>query len=44
MLVDRILSGEYPPGERLIELQLAKEFGASQGRCASAPANWKRRG
>lgn len=30
-LTERILAGHYQPGERLIELQLAREFGTSQG-------------
>lgn len=30
-LTDRILGGFYQPGERLIELQIAGEFGVSQG-------------
>lgn len=30
-LLRRILSGRYPPGERLVELRLAEEFGTSQG-------------
>ena len=30
ILLKRILSGEYAPGDRLVELQLAKEFGTSQ--------------
>jgi DNA-binding GntR family transcriptional regulator len=29
-LLDRILSGHYAPGDRLVELQLAREFGSSQ--------------
>ncbi|MCR4281449.1 MAG: GntR family transcriptional regulator, partial [Bauldia sp.] len=29
-LLERILSGHYPPGMRLVELQLAREFGSSQ--------------
>ena len=29
-LLARILNGDYAPGERLVELQLAKEFGTSQ--------------
>jgi len=29
-LLERILAGHYKPGERLVELQLAREFGASQ--------------
>ena len=29
-VVERILSGHYQPGERLVELRLAKEFGTSQ--------------
>lgn len=29
-LVDRVVDGTYPPGTRLVELQLAKEFGVSQ--------------
>ena len=29
-LLDRILAGHYAPGERLVELQLAREFGSSQ--------------
>lgn len=29
-LLERILSGHYSPGERLVELQLAREFGTSQ--------------
>lgn len=30
-LTERILAGHYQPGERLIELQLARELGTSQG-------------
>ena len=30
-LLRRILSGHYDPGERLVELRLAEEFGTSQG-------------
>jgi len=30
MLVERIVSGHYRAGERLVELQLAREFGSSQ--------------
>jgi DNA-binding GntR family transcriptional regulator len=30
ILLKRILSGEYAPGDRLVELQLAREFGTSQ--------------
>jgi DNA-binding GntR family transcriptional regulator len=30
ILLGRILSGEYKPGDRLIELQIAQEFGTSQ--------------
>lgn len=30
MLVERIVSGHYRAGERLVELQLAREFGTSQ--------------
>ncbi len=30
VLLRRILEGEYAPGARLVELQLAKEFGSSQ--------------
>lgn len=29
-IVDRVIEGVYPPGTRLLELQLAKEFGVSQ--------------
>jgi DNA-binding GntR family transcriptional regulator len=29
-LLERIVSGHYRPGERLVELQLAREFGSSQ--------------
>jgi DNA-binding GntR family transcriptional regulator len=29
-LLERILEGAYPPGTRLVETQLAKEFGTSQ--------------
>ena len=29
-LLERILSGHYRPGDRLVELQIAKEFGSSQ--------------
>jgi DNA-binding GntR family transcriptional regulator len=29
-LIERIVSGHYRPGERLVELQLAREFGSSQ--------------
>jgi DNA-binding GntR family transcriptional regulator len=31
MLKERILNGQYVPGERLVELQLAEELGTSQG-------------
>ncbi|HEX4613914.1 MAG TPA: GntR family transcriptional regulator [Urbifossiella sp.] len=30
-LTERILSGHYPPGERLVELRIARELGTSQG-------------
>jgi DNA-binding GntR family transcriptional regulator len=30
LLLDRIVGGRYRPGERIVELQLAKEFGTSQ--------------
>jgi DNA-binding GntR family transcriptional regulator len=30
ILLARILNGEYRPGERLVELQIAQEFGTSQ--------------
>ncbi len=30
ILLARILNGEYKPGERLVELQIAQEFGTSQ--------------
>jgi DNA-binding GntR family transcriptional regulator len=30
VLLERIVGGAYGPGERLVELQLAKEFGSSQ--------------
>ncbi len=30
MLLERIIAGHYAAGERLVELQLAKEFGSSQ--------------
>jgi DNA-binding GntR family transcriptional regulator len=30
ILLEKILSGELQPGDRLVELQLAKEFGTSQ--------------
>lgn len=30
LLLDRILAGEYTPGERIVELRLAKELGLSQ--------------
>lgn len=30
ILLARILNGEYPPGYRLIEMQIAQEFGTSQ--------------
>ncbi len=30
LLLDRIMSGHYKPGERIIELQLSKELGTSQ--------------
>ena len=29
-LLERIIGGHYEPGQRLIELQLAREFGSSQ--------------
>src|SRR4051812_11787830 len=31
VLTERILAGQYAPGERLIELQVARELGVSQG-------------
>jgi DNA-binding GntR family transcriptional regulator len=31
VLMDQIINGVYPPGERLIELQIAKEMNTSQG-------------
>lgn len=30
VLLERIIGGDYRPGDRLVELQLAKEFGSSQ--------------
>jgi DNA-binding GntR family transcriptional regulator len=30
VLLERIIAGEYSPGERLVELNLAREFGSSQ--------------
>src|ERR1700754_698168 len=30
-LLRRILGGHYDPGERLVELRIAEEFGTSQG-------------
>jgi DNA-binding GntR family transcriptional regulator len=30
VLLERIIAGEFAPGERLVELQLAREFGSSQ--------------
>jgi len=30
VLLERIIGGAYAPGDRLVELQLAKEFGSSQ--------------
>jgi DNA-binding GntR family transcriptional regulator len=30
ILLERILNGEYKPGDRLVELQIAQEFGTSQ--------------
>jgi DNA-binding GntR family transcriptional regulator len=30
VLLERILAGDYVPGQRLVELQLAREFGSSQ--------------
>src|SRR6185295_3038920 len=30
VLLERILGGHYGPGDRLVELQLAREFGSSQ--------------
>lgn len=29
-IMDRVVDGTYPPGTRLVELQLAREFGVSQ--------------
>lgn len=31
VLMERILNGVYPPGERLVELHIAEELGTSQG-------------
>jgi DNA-binding GntR family transcriptional regulator len=30
-IIERVLDGTYPPGTRLLELNLAREFGVSQG-------------
>ena len=30
-LIERILNGVYPPGERIVETRVAREFGVSQG-------------
>ena len=30
-LLERILNGVYPPGERIVETRVAREFGVSQG-------------
>ncbi|HEV7900230.1 MAG TPA: GntR family transcriptional regulator [Planosporangium sp.] len=30
-ILERVIDGTYPPGARLVELQLAREFGVSQG-------------
>lgn len=30
LILDRIIHGQYPPGERIVEFQLAKELGVSQ--------------
>lgn len=30
VLLERIIAGDYAPGQRLVELQLAREFGSSQ--------------
>lgn len=30
VLLERILAGEYKPGDRLVEMQIAQEFGTSQ--------------
>ncbi|NJC82812.1 GntR family transcriptional regulator [Planosporangium mesophilum] len=30
-VLERVINGTYPPGTRLVELQLAREFGVSQG-------------
>jgi hypothetical protein len=30
-LLERILNGAYPPGERIVETRVAREFGVSQG-------------
>ena len=31
VLLERILDGVYPPGERIVETRVAREFGVSQG-------------
>jgi DNA-binding GntR family transcriptional regulator len=31
VLLERILNGSYPPGERIVETRVAREFGVSQG-------------
>jgi DNA-binding GntR family transcriptional regulator len=31
VLLERILNGAYPPGERIVETRVAREFGVSQG-------------
>lgn len=31
ILLERILAGQYPPGRRLVETQIAQEFGTSHG-------------
>jgi DNA-binding GntR family transcriptional regulator len=30
-ILERVIDGTYPPGARLVELQIAREFGVSQG-------------
>jgi len=39
VLLERIVAGHYRPGERLVELQLAREFGSSQAPVREALRN-----
>ena len=39
----KILNGDMKPGDKIIEQELASEFGISRGRCGKHCASWSRK-